>query len=147
MCIQNKNSDEIIKKTALHLAIERKNSQIASLLLKHRYINVNSIMSDSLSFEYDYFGDHDEEIECSGEFYMKTSALLMAIQQNCQEIVEMLVNNPKTNINIKETINFSYEYSFTNSKNDFDCNDSGVDEKSVLCYALGNNNVNSVRRL
>lgn len=97
-----KSKKETISKAPLHFAIEKANVGIASLLLNDPNIDVNAELDDTLEFEIHYKLDQGEHVIKTGYIHIITGPLLMAVKNDCNEIIELLLNNPDIEVNYKK---------------------------------------------
>lgn len=104
----------INKKTALHLAIENKNTEIVSILLKHPKINVNVLKLEK-KYLYDKIFGYANTKKIYKTRFIKT-ALFAAIENDDVEMVRLLLTAPKIDVNKKSKSDFRYVYQYHERK-------------------------------
>lgn len=83
------------ERTALHLAIENNDIEIVKLLLSNDKVDVNSCI------KFTSFGsEKNENINYSCAIKQETPALYFAVDENCIEIVRLLLKNEKIDVNL-----------------------------------------------
>lgn len=105
--------NQVEKKTPLQIAVEKGNSNAVRILLSHKNIDVNKQSSFKLDkkldgYEYDEDNQGNEEEEQSGDrerdkqIRSKKTALHLAVEKNDIEIVKLLLNYSKIDVNKRE---------------------------------------------
>ena len=98
------NNYYYIKETALHLAISKINIEIVKVLLQNKNIDVNiPLISYDRSIETDYLCSDKDVIEYN------TPVLILALSKKNLEIVKLLLDNKKLDINICMKKNYNWE--------------------------------------
>lgn len=145
-------SDQCYTGTALCFSVQKKFFEITSLLLNNPVIDVNALMKDSFSFgEDDYNGGH--HVGRLGTVEYQKTPLIIAIENDDEKTVEILLKKPEINVNINRTFRYEYEFTYVHrynrgySNKNFDCDGKGQCEISPILLALMKKNVNIVKLL
>lgn len=139
----------LYEKTALHLAVEKRNNEIVSFLLNNPNINVNvkSITKLYKNKEGDQIGQYIQNLV--KRRYIK-SALTIAIENNDYDIVQNLLKNSKINVNIKSRFDYLYDFEtrqLYGSEKVYNCHDTGYENKTALCTAIQKENMDIIQLL
>ena len=142
------NKKTISEKTLLFIAIELNDADLVSYLLKNKNINVNlKSMTKSYIF---YINREKEEIEEKN--LMIVTPLYFAVEKGSYEIVKLLLNHKKIDVNMK-----SIKYSFRSQKKYYaeaqqqeeeeDIIEEDDNEETALHNAVKKGDVNIVKLL
>ena len=104
-----KGNDNLVIKTALHLAIKKRNFKIASLLLNKQNININIKTLKKIQVGTAY-NDGDIIENRSIKKGISEPPILIALRNDSFDIAELLLS--KQNIDVNSSSCYKYEYTF-----------------------------------
>lgn len=92
------NEDYREEKTVLQIAVERRNAEIVNLLLSQPDIDVNEIITSRNTID-------DLDTRCKTQEKTSTTALHIAVKNKNLEIIKLLLNHKKINVNVVDNHN------------------------------------------
>lgn len=87
--------EDALEKTALHIAVEKENIKLVQLLLERPEIDVNILFKETHKYECTESKDEIDPFD-----YIQKTALYNAVQNGNEEIINLLLANPKIDVNI-----------------------------------------------
>lgn len=87
--------EDALEKTALHIAVEKENIKLVQLLLERPEIDVNILFKETHKYECTESKDEIDPFD-----YIQKTALYIAVQNGNEEIINLLLANPKIDVNI-----------------------------------------------